>query len=1411
MSEEKKTEKKQETKNENVTETNTYEPELRLDILKGFGADLDLSTRENLLFINRALVYPIGKHLLLRDILTSEGNSKNDVMFIYLDDDIENITCLNTSRDNYLLLTANEYKNKCGIDIYNLAKINFASYTIYKPRRRVLSTEFKRFIYSSFSQDGNLIAAIGESQNNILKGLIYDVQSYKKFKDDNYPPKASFDLPSEVTKISFYNSKVLCTSGKNHLSFWFIFENTCKEYKATVNLSKNYIDHIWVFDTKSPTLVSVTEDNDIFVFHAIYEKAKMNIKGEEENQVINRFTVKQTLTNIFQLEENTPKVKKIFKGGFVYNEEPLKATRLQKFNLGLVVGSNKGNILFIEKNQNNDYVPVRYTMREKEGCVTGLTFSSFNEDTLAISFDTNEIAYMSMNNIFQNLRNEQFEIQFNIICDGFHSGPITTMDVALQRPIIITTSKYDKTVRVWNYLTGHCEYCKIILEEKDNNEEKELNILSVAIHPNGYYIAISDLEMIRFFHLCYKELRFYNNDQIASEPNKANCTMLKFSNGGHLLAALCDKKIYIIRSFSRETVKIINTPHSGNIVSIFFHPSDNFIYSCGTDGFIVQYNLFDFNYLKITAKFTLYANSVFSPNYDKKSKDMPDNIISCGFWQEGNVLTNVNFDAPRTEEISQCKLTSGYIDEKGTALYGINTKRYNINSIALGTEDGKLCLYNRNVTKLDKYNTIKRFDKVHSHKGKINFLYYSRDTNLLFSAGEDGNLFTYAIYEYPDGETIAFEDNKIQTMNQLNSILDEGLGDNVLLNLFEIFSMQDKLSSKTEEILRLQRKLDDSNKTFEKDLREKIAELNHKRENEVNDLKSKIDEMKISTDSMIEEYEKKIENINQENRKKFNEREGVINEKIEELNKQINELREKNGTMQKDYEKALKDNNYDQLSRFRELEYTLQKKIKGMSDKNTLLTQQLNEQKDNENRKINILENENNLKTQMNLEKFEKSINNYLKEIEEKGTEIVRLNEKNNNLEKNLLIKENTLKQYMEDNERYLDTINSLRKQLENKEAERDAMTKKLSEAEENLQEKAKLENFSNNLKNELYKKNIALSAKFNNELAFREELKDNTKSLEKQLEDTINLLLNREKEMNKQKILIEELKKKWNEQRKETNLINKDFQNLLRKIYETFQSNDKQAIYDGIKEIYHKYISDDAVKNFNSDKLNKNVRAELEKQIDHLQNELENVNVGKNRREKSQVQDYRKKMKENSLLIEEMTRVKKMNNEYLNQIKTLKFQNLTISNELSKLKKSHNLIIPNTPNTNNNNMTATNLNMMQTGTNASIINNNSLYTNISTNPSEMLPMLTYGFPIGVSHKADLKNMKNRIFKPGNLSIPNEKILKYNEMKKIIEGKNDIIQRLSAENDFLRQISFNTARSKLSTSPLPSKNPNSGL
>ena len=53
-----------------------------------------------------------------------------------------------------------------------------------------------------------------------------------------------------------------------------------------------------------------------------------------------------------------------------------------------------------------------------------------------------------------------------------------------------------------------------------------------------------------------------------------------------------------------------------------------------------------------------------------------------------------------------------------------------------------------------------------------------------------------------------------------------------------------------------------------------------------------------------------------------------------------------------------------------------------------------------------------------------------------------------------------------------------------------------------------------------LYKKNYILSKNYNTEVLVKEELKDNSKILEKQLEDTINLLVNKEKEVNKQKII---------------------------------------------------------------------------------------------------------------------------------------------------------------------------------------------------------------------------------------------------------------------------------------------------
>ncbi len=1410
---------------DSIVQPNEINPnsQLRMDILKAFGADLNTNTRDNILFVNKALLYPCGKHLALRDLsLRGENDShKNEQLFIFLENDIKEINCLNVSKDSYLLLVTSENNDHSEINVYNLSKISFSSFTIFKPRRKIMSSEYTKFIYACFTQDGNNLCAIGEDKTGNIKLVVYDIQSFKKFKIDNYTAKFTVDLPRGANKISFLNNKIFCISGKNCLSFWILYENNCREFKSTVNLAKNYVDHCWISDPKCPLISVITDTNDLIIYNAVFFKNNLSINEEDINQPIERFAVKQTLNNIFNI--TTVKENYINSQRIRLNELNLICTRIKSYDDGLIIGSNKGNILFIEKLPNGDYLPIRFSLKDKESEITGICLENLNELLLVVGFKSNEIAYLGLKEILSNIKNPDYNLELNLICDGFHKGAISCMDVSLQRPIIITCSKEDKSIRVWNYLTGHCENCKIVLEEKEDSKEKEINFLSIAIHPNGYYVAISDSEMIRFFHLCYKELRFYSNDQVGNEQSKPNCSIIKFSNGGHLLAAVSERKIYVIRSFSRETLRIFNTPHKGNIVSIYFHDEDSFIYSCGTDGTVVQYNLFNFDTVKLTNKLNTYNDSIICRNYTKINKFKQkiaqiNNIVSIGYTPTGDfMISNLKFEGSKTEEMSQVKYTYGKIDEHGVSCCHIHTKRYEIQSVAVGTLNGKVCLYSKKIdneviNEKDKNNSnnlenldvnITKFDGVLSHSAKVNFLYFSRDTNLLFSAGDDGNIFIYAIYEYPDGDIAAFDENRLVTIGQLNSILDEGLGDNVLMSLNEINLNDEKMHNKEEEIIKLKKTAEESNKLFEKQLTNKEEEMNLQREKEIEELKQTIEEMREQRNNLINEYEKKVEENLQEHRKKFNEREANSNLKFEELHKQINELKNLNKNMKNEYDQKLKNDNDNQLIKFKELEFFLKKNVDELNKKNEKLEKNIEEAKNNEIKKMRLIENEHEAALKLKNEKFNEILRQNQRDIEEKINIISKLNEKIAKLEKSIAGNESNIKNYKDENHYLADADQKYRAKLDEIELEKDQVTKKLKDLEENYQEKSKLENFSNQLKNELYKKNYELSAKFKKEVASREELRDTSKTLEKQLEDTINLLINREKEIMKNKQIIDEFKGKLEVSRKDTVTAQKEFDGLLRNIYDAFQTNDKKNILIAIKEIYKNYVLNNSKKFYEQGKININVRIELEKQIEHLQNELDYKKEVSIKKGQEQVIEYRKKMEENALLIQEMSKIKKLNAEMANQIKNLKYKNVTLTQTLERFKNTKRYkffdkfekekeSLPNNASTVANNQSNFNFpsSYSQQNSNISIVNNGVLMANNSsesTLPSDALPIINNSQPQAPS-KGSLRNMKNRIIKPWDKkTLTQDKLLKFNEMKRIIEGKNDLIQRLITENDFLKK------------------------
>ena len=260
-----------------VTSGRKSKSKLKMDLLKSFGADFQLGISSPLHFVGEAgnsIIYPVGHHLAIRDIFGKEDLRKNDVMFIYNDDDVQKITSMNTTRDFNLFLTCEIKPRSSIISVYNLSKLNFKSIMIFKAMRRIESTIYKEFIFASCTRDGNCIASIGKlRENDDLHGIIWDVQIYQTLKPENYKPKCVFPLPKGTNKISIFG-KIICTSGNQHLSFWYLQENTVKEFKGEIknlNISSfNFVDHEWI-NLKLPSIAVITEQKELFILEGFSE------------------------------------------------------------------------------------------------------------------------------------------------------------------------------------------------------------------------------------------------------------------------------------------------------------------------------------------------------------------------------------------------------------------------------------------------------------------------------------------------------------------------------------------------------------------------------------------------------------------------------------------------------------------------------------------------------------------------------------------------------------------------------------------------------------------------------------------------------------------------------------------------------------------------------------------------------------------------------------------------------------------------------------------------------------------------------------------------------------------------------------------------------------------------------------
>lgn len=172
---------------------------------------------------------------------------------------------------------------------------------------------------------------------------------------------------------------------------------------------------------------------------------------------------------------------------------------------------------------------------------------------LAVACKNNNIGLVNIKSIGLN-ENLASEIKFDLVCRGFHSGSINAIDIAIQRPIIVTCSREDSTIRLWNYFTHSCELAReyYVLEDMAIREAAK-PLISVAMHPSGYYMAASFIDKIRFYHILHDELRHFKNIEIK------NCQRMKFSSGGHLFFAVANKTIQVFNAYSLVRLSSVGT------------------------------------------------------------------------------------------------------------------------------------------------------------------------------------------------------------------------------------------------------------------------------------------------------------------------------------------------------------------------------------------------------------------------------------------------------------------------------------------------------------------------------------------------------------------------------------------------------------------------------------------------------------------------------------------------------------------------------------------------------------------------------------------------------------------------------------------------------------------------------------
>ena len=188
---------------------------------------------------------------------------------------------------------------------------------------------------------------------------------------------------------------------------------------------------------------------------------------------------------------------------------------------------------------------------------------------------------------------------------SFHSGAVRHLFTSRRNSLLVTSSSTDKSVRLWDFNRVDGSE-RLIVNYSHNRTELPL---ALDIHPSGFFVATGTDDFATEHAVANNKLEPLRKIpmRMAMEKstgeavhNTAHVSLVRYSNGGHLLAVVTGKLAQVYRlncldyNFEKTgipEVLMTMTDHHAIITDLVFNNDDSKIFTSSSDGQVFEWTV----------------------------------------------------------------------------------------------------------------------------------------------------------------------------------------------------------------------------------------------------------------------------------------------------------------------------------------------------------------------------------------------------------------------------------------------------------------------------------------------------------------------------------------------------------------------------------------------------------------------------------------------------------------------------------------------------------------------------------------------------------------------------------------------------------------------------------------------------